>query len=86
MWPSVYIVPRYSLPVRSPDDITAARDERLLTFGAGPHFCLGTNLTRAELQEALAFLAPRMPGLTSAGPADLGAVEGIYGIESLSLR
>jgi cytochrome P450 len=67
-------------------DITAARDERLLTFGAGPHFCLGANLARAELQEALAFLAPRMPGLTSAGSAVLGGVEGIYGIESLPLR
>jgi cytochrome P450 len=67
-------------------DITAARDERLLTFGAGPHFCLGANLARAELQEALAFLAPRMPGLTSDGPAVLGGVEGIYGIESLPLR
>jgi cytochrome P450 len=67
-------------------DITAGRDERLLTFGAGPHFCLGANLARAELQEALAFLAPRMPGLTSDGPAVLGGVEGIYGIESLPLR
>ena len=67
-------------------DITAARDDRLLTFGAGPHFCLGANLARAELQEALAFLAPRMPGLAAAGPAVLGGVEGIYGVESLPVR
>jgi cytochrome P450 len=67
-------------------DITAPRDERLLTFGAGPHFCLGANLARAELQEALAFLAPRMPGLAADGPAALGGVEGIYGIDSLPLR
>jgi cytochrome P450 len=67
-------------------DITAARDGRLLTFGAGPHFCLGANLARAELEEALAFLAPRMPGLTADGPAVLGGVEGIYGVESLPLR
>ncbi len=67
-------------------DITAPRDDRLLTFGAGPHFCLGANLARAELQEALAFLAPRMPGLAAAGPAALGGVEGIYGIDSLPLR
>jgi cytochrome P450 len=67
-------------------DITAERDERLLTFGAGPHFCLGANLARAELQEALSFLAPRMPGLAADGPAVLGGVEGIYGVESLPLR
>jgi cytochrome P450 len=67
-------------------DITAARDGRLLTFGAGPHFCLGANLARAELEEALAFLAPRMPGLAADGPAALGGVEGIYGVESLPLR
>jgi cytochrome P450 len=66
-------------------DITADRDDRLLTFGAGPHFCLGANLARAELQEALAFLAPRMHDLSAAGPAVLGGVEGIYGIDSLPL-
>ena len=67
-------------------DITAPRDGRLLTFGAGPHFCLGANLARAELEEAIAFLAPRMPGLAAAGPAVLGGVEGIYGVESLPLQ
>ncbi len=67
-------------------DITAPRDGRLLTFGAGPHFCLGANLARAELEEALTFLAPRMPGLTPAAPSVLGTVEGIYGVESLPLR
>jgi cytochrome P450 len=66
-------------------DITARRDGRLLTFGAGAHFCLGSNLARAELEEALAFLPPRMPDLAAAGPAVLGGVEGIYGIEELPL-
>ncbi|HUA27533.1 MAG TPA: cytochrome P450 [Streptosporangiaceae bacterium] len=66
-------------------DIAARRDGRLLTFGAGPHFCLGANLARAELEEALNFLAPRMPGLAAAGPAALGGVEGIYGIDELPL-
>jgi cytochrome P450 len=66
-------------------DITAQRDGRLLTFGAGAHYCLGANLARAELEEALAFLAPRMPGLAADGPARLGGVEGIYGIDELPL-
>jgi cytochrome P450 len=67
-------------------DITAARDGKLFTFGAGPHFCLGANLARAELEEALTFLAPRMPGLALAGEPVLGGVQGIYGVESLPLR
>jgi cytochrome P450 len=66
-------------------DITAARDTRLLTFGAGTHYCLGANLARAELEEALAFLAPRAPGLTLDGPPQLGGVEGIYGIDKLPI-
>ncbi len=64
-------------------DITAARDTRLLTFGAGTHYCVGANLARAELEEALAFLAPRTPGLALDGPPQLGGVEGIYGIDKL---
>jgi len=67
-------------------DITAERDGRLLTFGAGAHYCLGSNLARAELEEALAFLAPRMPGLAADRRAVLGGVEGIYGIDELPLR
>ena len=67
-------------------DITISREDRLLTFGAGPHYCLGANLARAELEEALTFLAPRTPGLALDGPPDLGGVEGIYGINALPLR
>jgi cytochrome P450 len=66
-------------------DITAARDARRLTFGAGSHYCLGANLARAELEEALAFLAPRTPELSLDGPPQLGGVEGIYGIDKLPI-
>ena len=66
-------------------DITAARDARLLTFGAGTHYCLGANLARAELEEALAFFAPRTPGLALDGSPQLGGVEGIYGIDKLPI-
>src|SRR4051795_4413157 len=66
-------------------DITRTDSERVLTFGAGPHFCLGVNLARAELEEALRFLAPRMPGLALAGEPELEAVHGIYGVARLGL-
>ncbi|HWH27887.1 MAG TPA: cytochrome P450 [Mycobacteriales bacterium] len=65
-------------------DITAERPgARLMTFGAGVHFCLGANLARAELEEALAFLVPRMPGLRLDGDPVHGTVQGVYGMERL---
>ena len=68
-------------------DLTTERDSsKPLTFGAGPHYCLGANLARAELQEGLRFLAPRMPGLALDGEPVFGSVQGIYGLESLPLR
>lgn len=68
-------------------DITAERgNAKPLTFGAGIHYCLGANLARAELQEALAFLPGRMPGLALDGEAELGSIHGIYGLERLPLR
>jgi cytochrome P450 len=68
-------------------DITADRGSaKPLTFGAGIHYCLGANLARAELQEALAFLAPRMPGLALDGEPGLGSVQGIYGLDTLPVR
>jgi cytochrome P450 len=68
-------------------NIAAERDRaRVLTFGAGVHFCVGANLARVELQEALAFLAPRMPGLELAGEPVFEGITGIYGLAELPLR
>jgi cytochrome P450 len=68
-------------------DITAERGRaKPLTFGAGPHFCLGANLARAELQEALAYLAPRMPGLELDGDPVYDTPLGIYGMRELRIR
>ena len=68
-------------------DITVERDKaRSLTFGAGIHFCVGRNLARAEIAEALAFLAERIGTLEPAGEPELQSVSGIYGVESLPVR
>ena len=70
-------------------DLTADRTgqrQRLLTFGAGIHYCVGANLARAEMQEALAFLAERVTSLTLDGELDFGTPSGIYGLEKLPLK
>jgi cytochrome P450 len=74
---------------RGPDgadsfDITADRaGARELTFGAGVHYCVGANLARAELGEALAFLARRAHGLELDGEPEFDSVTGIYGLSRL---
>jgi hypothetical protein len=68
-------------------DITVPRGEhRTLTFGAGIHYCLGANLARAEMQEALALLAERVETVAPAGEPEFGTPSGIYGVEALPLR
>jgi cytochrome P450 len=68
-------------------DITVEREaRRMLTFGAGVHYCVGANLARAELTEALAFLARRAERLEPAGEPVLQSVSGIYGVDALPVR
>ena len=67
-------------------DITADRGRtKPLTFGAGPHFCLGANLARAELEEAFAFLAPRMKDLELAGEPVYDTPLGVHGLNELPI-
>jgi cytochrome P450 len=68
-------------------DILAEREpRRMLTFGAGVHYCVGANLARAELTEALAFMAQRAERIELAGEPALQSVSGIYGVDSLPVR
>lgn len=68
-------------------DVTSERGRaKPLTFGAGPHFCLGANLARAELEEALTYLAPRMPGLELAAEPVYDTPLGVYGVRDLRVR
>jgi cytochrome P450 len=68
-------------------DITAPRPRgRVLTFGAGTHYCVGANLARGEMQEALGFLAEHVTSLAITGEPTFGTPSGIYGLETLPLR
>jgi len=67
-------------------DITAARGRaRSLTFGAGVHYCVGANLARLELQEALSFLAQRVRDVQLTGDPVFESITGIYGLAELPI-
>jgi len=66
-------------------DITAERDAKPHTFGAGIHYCLGANLARLEMTEALTFLSQNMRDLRLDGEPVFGSVNGIYGLDELPL-
>jgi cytochrome P450 len=68
-------------------DISADRGRaRALTFGAGVHYCVGANLARLELREAIAFLAQRVRKLELDGDPEFESITGIYGLAELPLR
>ncbi|HUB73910.1 MAG TPA: cytochrome P450 [Solirubrobacteraceae bacterium] len=64
----------------------AGAGARVLTFGAGVHYCVGANLARLELTEALAFLAARVRTLELDGEPSFDTITGIYGLDQLPLR
>jgi cytochrome P450 len=67
-------------------DITRTDGGRVTTFGAGIHYCLGANLARAELQEALGFLSRQIERVELDGEPAYGSVNGIYGLDALPIR
>jgi len=72
-----------------PDDFDIVADRpraRALTFGAGIHYCVGANLARTEMQEAVAFLAERFRTVSLDGVPEFGTPSGIYGLEKLPVR
>ncbi|WP_068182255.1 cytochrome P450 [Mycobacterium sp. UM_CSW] len=49
------------------------------TFGSGVHYCLGANLARLELTQALAVMTQRMPNARRTGPAPWKPVSALGG-------
>jgi cytochrome P450 len=56
---------------KDPDRVDITREDApaILTFGGGVHYCLGANLARREIAEALTVLAQRLQNPRTAGPA-----------------
>ena len=58
---------------------------RHLTFGFGPHFCLGAALARLELIELFKVMAERFPTIELIGDVPRRPVMGVYGVKALVL-
>ncbi|MEU8663108.1 cytochrome P450 [Actinoplanes philippinensis] len=72
---------------RDPDRFDLRRTpNRHLTFGIGPHFCIGAPLARVELKVLLQVLAEKVATMELAGPVRRLRSNFMWGIESLPLR
>jgi cytochrome P450 len=60
-------------------DITREGAAPMQTFGAGAHYCLGANLARRELAEALIVMSRRMRNIRRTGPAPWKPIVAITG-------
>ncbi|HCB06223.1 MAG TPA: cytochrome P450 [Nocardioides sp.] len=64
--------------VSDPDEMNPDRpDLQHLSFSAGPHFCVGMQVSRLELETALSTLLRRLPGLVPDPDADRPEVTGL---------
>jgi cytochrome P450 len=67
-------------------DITRDAPPPILTFGGGVHYCLGANLARLELAEALKILSERFGNPRRAGPVPWKPLLGLSGPTSLPME
>jgi cytochrome P450 len=67
-------------------DVDVGREERHLAFGAGPHFCIGAPVARAQLPILVKAWLKRIPDFRIAEGANLTAHFGdVFGLDSLPL-
>jgi cytochrome P450 len=67
-------------------DITRDEPPPILTFGGGVHYCLGANLARLELAEALTVLARRLPNPRRTESVPWKPLLGLSGPTSLQIE
>jgi cytochrome P450 len=67
-------------------DITRSDVPAILTFGGGAHYCLGANLARRELAEALIILTRRLRAPQRIAPAPWKSLLGMSGPTTLAIE
>ena len=67
-------------------DISRVGAPPIQTFGGGMHYCLGANLARLELAEALAVMTRRMPNARRTDPAPWKPVTALGGPITLPIE
>jgi cytochrome P450 len=67
-------------------DITRSGAPAIQTVGGGMHYCLGANLAKLELAEALVVMTQRMPNARRTGPAPWKPLTGLSGPTTLPIE
>lgn len=67
-------------------DITRSGAPAIQTFGGGMHYCLGANLAKLELAEALVVMTRRMPNARRTGPAPWKPLTALSGPTTLPIE
>jgi cytochrome P450 len=70
-----------------PDSLDLGRGpNRHLSFGIGPHFCLGAHLARFELTALLSAIRPHLAGFALTGPVSRLESNFVNGVKSMPAR
>jgi cytochrome P450 len=67
-------------------DVRRSDADRLLSFGGGPHFCLGSQFARREVRTMLSKLAQELADIELAGPPQWSESAFVSGVKHLPVR
>jgi cytochrome P450 len=76
--PKAFAEPEKFIPGRS--------DQKIVSFGAGIHFCIGAPLARMEMAISVATLFRRLPKLSLAGEPRFSDSYHFHGLETLTVN
>ena len=64
-------------------DVRRPNADKLLSFGAGTHFCLGSQFARREVRTMLAKLGQQLAHIEPTGPAQWSESSFVSGVKHL---